>query len=124
MRFKVLPEEADRNMVEGTYMLILSMPRATPEHAKEIIKEIWREAVKLAPKPREGGLLTKRMARCLELIAEYIDDTGMSPTYEELGLLLGMNRGDAHRIVQALAHRGFVETVASGHRGIRVLRRR
>jgi predicted transcriptional regulator len=123
-KFRVLPEEPSRDMIEGTYMLLSTMPRGTPERDKAIIREIWREAVKLAPPARTGGIATKRMRRCLEIIVEYIDDhNGMSPTYQEIADQMGMNKGDVFKLVKQLVRRGYVETVEQGHRGIRVLRR-
>lgn len=106
-------------------MLLSTMPRGTPERDKAMIREIWREAVKLAPKPYKGGLPSKRMRQCLEIIVDYIDEhNGISPTYQEIGDAMGLNKGDAFLIVKQLVKRGFVETVAQGKRGIRVLRRR
>lgn len=122
--FKVLPEEATREMIEGTYMLISTMKQGTPARDREIVREIWRQAVKLAPPPRQGGALTGRMKRCFEVLCEYIDEhDGISPTYKEMAVALGMNQGDVHDIIGQLEKRGLVERFYNYPRGIRVLRR-
>ena len=116
MKFQTLPTEATRDMIEATYMLVSTMPRGTPARDKEIVRRIW-------PVPPSGGMITKRQQRCLEIICDFIDDTGMSPIYQEIASVMGMNKGDVFRIVKSLEKRGFVETVAASPRGIRVLRR-
>lgn len=118
--FKSMPIEASRNMIEATYMLVSTMPRGTPERDKELIAEIWRQACEVAPKPMQSGLTRKQM-RAHEVIADFIKDNGLSPTYEEIGNQLGMQKSDVFHMVKSMERRGYIKRLM-GRRGIRLLR--
>jgi len=123
MKFKAMPEKATRNMIEGAYSIISTMPRGTPQRDKAIAAAIYEQMAALAPSPSVGGL-TRRQQRYLDYLIEYIDaHNGMSPTYKEIGAYFGVNKGDAFRVIRALEKRQFVEISDLSLRGIRVIRR-
>lgn len=122
-RFIAVPREMTHDMIEGTYMLIETMPQGTPERLKRIVQEIWKQAIELAPPSRTGGL-TPLQRRVHEIIADYIDDHGISPSYVEIGRQINRGGPDAFRIVQALKRRGAVTVnrhTKSNRRSIRLL---
>lgn len=57
--------------------------------------------------------LTKQQIALLAIIKEFIDRTGYSPSYDEMGRAMGLQgRGGVHRLVHGLQDRGFI---ALGH---------
>lgn len=106
-RVKTLPIEADHNMIEAAYMLIETMPKGTPERLKRIAAEVWRTMAEYAPPPKPGGL-TRLQQRCHEAIADHINDYGQSPTYEEIGAILGKGKSQVFSVVHALRKRGVI----------------
>ncbi|MEE8428986.1 MAG: transcriptional repressor LexA [Gammaproteobacteria bacterium] len=66
--------------------------------------------------------LTPRQAEILELIHEFIVDTGMPPTRAEIADALGFNSANAAEDhLRALARKGFIELFPGTSRGIRLL---
>jgi len=69
-----------------------------------------------APRP-----LTPRQAELLGALARYQAGHGYSPTLEELGQLLGVNRMTAYGHVQALLRKGLLENLEPGlSRGLEI----
>ena len=66
--------------------------------------------------------LTPRQAEILELIHEFIVETGMPPTRAEIADALGFNSANAAEDhLRALARKGFIELFPGTSRGIRLL---
>lgn len=66
--------------------------------------------------------LTKRQAQILELIKEFIKDTGMPPTRAEIAGTLGFRSANAaEEHLKALAKKGVIEMVPGASRGIRLV---
>lgn len=66
--------------------------------------------------------LTPRQAEILELIREFIVDTGMPPTRAEIADALGFSSANAAEDhLRALARKGFIELFPGASRGIRLL---
>lgn len=66
--------------------------------------------------------LTKRQEQILELIREFIKDTGMPPTRAEIAATLGFRSANAaEEHLKALAKKGMIEIVPGTSRGIRLV---
>ena len=65
--------------------------------------------------------LTRRQANVLELIREYIRDHGYSPTLEEVGEKLGVNRVTIFEHVKALESKNWIRTRKHCSRSIEVV---
>lgn len=111
---KAMPVEMTHDMIEASYMCLAQIaPNTSPERLKRIVAQVWRQAAEVAAMPKQGGL-TKKQQRLHEVIADFIQENGVSPTYEEIGQLLGMkNRGDVFRMVKVLIRKGVVRTTTS-----------
>ena len=69
-----------------------------------------------------GSELTARQAEILEIIKEYVADTGMPPSRPELAKLLGIaSTNGVFKHLEALAKKGALELVPNAARGIRVV---
>ena len=67
------------------------------------------------------GILTARQAQILELIRQYISDTGSPPTRAEIAKELGFKSANAaEEHLKALARKGAIEMVPGTSRGIRL----
>ena len=68
--------------------------------------------------------LTARQAEILEIIREYVAETGMPPSRPELAKMLGIASTNAvFKHLDALAKKGAIELVPNAARGIRVMER-
>ncbi len=69
-----------------------------------------------------GSELTARQAEILEVIREYVADTGMPPSRPELAKLLGIaSTNGVFKHLEALAKKGALALVPNAARGIRVV---
>ena len=67
------------------------------------------------------GVLTARQAQILELIRQYIGETGYPPTRAEIAKELGFKSANAaEEHLKALARKGAIEMIPGTSRGIRV----
>lgn len=67
-------------------------------------------------------MLTKQQSQCLRYIEKTWAKHGFCPSYDEIKDELGLtSKSSVHRIVHALADRGFIE-VSDQRRSIKVLR--
>ncbi len=67
------------------------------------------------------GILTARQAQILELIRQYIGETGYPPTRAEIAKELGFKSANAaEEHLKALARKGAIEMVPGTSRGIRI----
>jgi len=65
--------------------------------------------------------LTKRQQQVLDLVKDYIDETGYPPTRAEIAQQLGFRSANAaEEHLKALARKGAIEMVAGASRGIRL----
>ena len=70
----------------------------------------------------ESQALTGRQAEILQIIREYLAETGMPPSRPELAKLLGISSTNAvFKHLDALAKKGAIELVPNAARGIRVM---
>jgi hypothetical protein len=112
--FKTLPIAPTHDMIEAAYMLIETMPKGTPERHKRIVMQVWEEMIAHAPKPKPSGL-TRLQQRTHEAIADFIDEHGLAPSYEEVARQLGKTKSHTHQIIHALRRRGVI-TFREGHK--------
>ena len=67
------------------------------------------------------GVLTARQAQILELIRQYISETGYPPTRAEIAKELGFKSANAaEEHLKALARKGAIEMIPGTSRGIRI----
>jgi len=67
------------------------------------------------------GILTARQAQILELIRQYISETGYPPTRAEIAKELGFKSANAaEEHLKALARKGAIEMIPGTSRGIRL----
>ena len=67
------------------------------------------------------GILTARQAQILELIRQYIGETGYPPTRAEIAKELGFKSANAaEEHLKALARKGAIEMIPGTPRGIRI----
>ena len=67
------------------------------------------------------GTLTARQAQILELIRQYISETGYPPTRAEIAKELGFKSANAaEEHLKALARKGAIEMIPGTSRGIRL----
>lgn len=116
----MLPVEADHNMIEAAYTLIETMKKGTPDRDRRLVATIWAAMVEVAPKPRASGL-TDLQRRTHEIIAAFIQDNGMSPSYDEIGRQLGKGKSDVHDIIHAMKRRGVLTLRGGSKRSIRLI---
>ena len=114
-----MPTEPDANMINAAFMLIENMPKGSEERHKRIAAAVWKAMAEFAPQPRPSGL-TRLQMQTHEIIAEYIRDNGMAPTYAEIGAQLGKGRSDVHQIIHALKRRGVLQ-IRGARRAIQLL---
>lgn len=69
-----------------------------------------------------GSGLTYRQAEALNYLREYIHvNDGIAPSYEQISEALNLaSKSSAHRLIQGLRDRGYVETFPDRARGIRL----
>lgn len=115
-----MPTVATQNMINAAYMLIETMPQGTAERHKRIVAAVWETMAQFAPPPKAGGL-TRLQAQTHEIIADYIADHGMSPTYREIGDQMGKGPSDICQIVHALKRRGVITLRGQSKRSIRLV---
>lgn len=119
---KPVPREADRNQIEVGIAVLRDRPIGSERRLRQTVAEIYKAMVEIAPHPKHGGLLT-RQKQMLEIIIETIDETGQSPTLEELGRQLGMHKTNVTRMLGHMEKRGYIRRQRYKHRSIEVLRR-
>lgn len=119
MKFRPLPLVPDQNMINAAHTILESVPLDTPERRKRAVASVYEAMVSCAPSAPVSGI-SRRMHQTLEVIIEYIEQHGMSPTYAEIARQIGGGRPEVYRILVSLRKRGFV-TFARQRRSIRVL---
>ena len=68
-------------------------------------------------------MLTKKQKNLLIFINKKIRSTGVSPSYEEMKLSLGLkSKSGIHRLISALEERGFIRRLAHKARALEVLK--
>lgn len=118
---RVMPTTATAEMIEPALILLETMPRGTPDRDKKLIAAIWRTMCE-GVKPAINGGLTRLQLSVHEIIADYIDEHGISPTYQEIADMIGRRKKDVFEIVYALKRRGVVRIdQTTGMRQIRLL---
>lgn len=66
--------------------------------------------------------LTKIQTRALGVIRQYIAETGVAPTVQELTNALGLSsKSGAHRILTGLEKRGAIRRIPAQHRAIEIV---
>lgn len=107
MKFIAMPEEPDANMVNAAYMLLETMKSGSPERHKRIVREVWRAMRDARPRPPLSGL-TPLQHRVHEIIADWIDDHGKPPRYEDIGAQMGKSKDNIFHIIKGLEKRGIL----------------
>jgi repressor LexA len=68
-------------------------------------------------------VLTRKQQVLLNYICERLNSDGISPSFEEMKLFLGLrSKSGVHRLVKALEERGFIERLSHRARAIQVLK--
>lgn len=68
-------------------------------------------------------MLTKKQYQLLTHIDERLNDTGISPSYDEMKDALGLkSKSGIHRLITALEERGFIRRLAHKARALEVLK--
>lgn len=66
-------------------------------------------------------MMTRRQRDALNFIAAYIQEHGISPSFDEINIGLGLNsKSGVHRLVEALRERGEIEYLPYRARSIRL----
>jgi SOS-response transcriptional repressor LexA len=66
--------------------------------------------------------LSRRMAEARNFIAQFIDGHGFSPSYEEIGVALGLqNKSGVARIIDELEERGHIRRIPDKARSITIV---
>ena len=66
-------------------------------------------------------MLTKKQRELLLFINDYIQDTGLSPSFEEMKVGLDLkSKSGIHRLINALVERGFLERLPNKARALEV----
>jgi LexA DNA binding domain len=121
-QFKSFPATASPDMIEAAYPLVSAMPNGSPIKDRKLCAAIFEAMWQVAPDSRGSGL-TQLQQRCHDFIDSYIQENGVSPTYENIkdGIQLTA-RSDALRIVKALERRGVLQRLgAKAKRNIQLL---
>ena len=67
--------------------------------------------------------LTSKQEKLLDIINNHLKERGEAPTYKELSEKLGLKSVATIALhIKALARKGYIQSVAGVHRGIRILR--
>jgi len=101
-------------------MLVTTSKTGTPERDRALVARIYDTMIANMPRARRG--LTVNQMAVHRLLWDYQCRHGHSPTFDELGRMIGQGKGRAHGICQALRRKGYVEFGGSW-RGIKVLTR-
>lgn len=119
-RLRIVPHEPTTDQMNAGYIHLTGFVR--PAEAKQIARNLYRDMVFAAPRPKRGGL-TRRQRRVLEVVTEWIDAKGMAPTVREIAALLGeKEHSGCWRVLRTLKRKGVVD-IGPGHREIEILRR-
>lgn len=117
---RIVTREPHRDQVEAAYLLIESMKKGTADRDKALVAEIWRVMFDNTPMSRRTGL-TRNQRMTLEIVSDYINEHGVSPTYAEIAAQLGVKPADAHTFCTQLARRKIV-SIGGGWRALRILK--
>lgn len=113
MNFKAMPTTATTDMISAAYMLLETLPLDTPERQRRAIMKIWKTMADAAPLP-DPIRAPRRQQQVYEVIADFINDNGRVPTYDEIGALVKMHKSQVHACVKSLRKRGYL-TYREGH---------
>ena len=117
---RIVGREPHRDQIEAAYMILSNMKLGTEGRDKEAVAEIWRTMFDAVPVTKRGGL-TAPQRQVLEVIADFIAENGVSPTYQEIGDHFGRHRKWAHEICCQLANRKIV-SLGGGWRALKILK--
>lgn len=68
-------------------------------------------------------MLTKKQQELLEYIHKQVDESGVSPSFEEMKLALNLkSKSGIHRLITALVERGFIRRLPNRARALEVIR--
>lgn len=118
MKYCIVPQIPDSNQKEVAIPL-LSAFGLSERKAKDLATEIYQAMLDVAPPPPRGRL-PKFQGRLHEMITEYIDEHGVSPTLAELAKMTGKNKSTILRACRAMQDR-HVLTMGKKWRGIILL---
>ena len=120
MKMRAMPTEPTPDMITAAYMLIETMPKGTDARHKRIVNEVWKTMCDAAPEAQTSGM-TRRQRECHQAIADLINETGMSPSYAEIGERMGKKKNDVLYLVHRLRRRGILTFRDGYKRSIRLL---
>lgn len=117
-KFVSMPERPTDNQIEAA----LSNLKLPPSEARRVLRRIYQDFIDLRPDQNLPKGLTKKMAQMMEVLQEYTDEHGYSPTQEELAATFGVDRRAITLRLAALKRRGYVH-LKRGWRGIVIINR-
>jgi len=105
------------NQIEAAMLHLNEMP---PAQARRVLHKIYETFVDMRPEAKRPKGLTRKMAQLLEVIREYTNENGYSPSQQELADMFGVDRRSITRRLEALKTRGYI-VKRRHHRGIVIL---
>lgn len=100
------------------------MPTAKPPTAqRSTVRQSTRQSTRLSAQPPIPKPLTVKQQRCLDWVTQFIQQQGISPTYEEIRVGLGYRSKDPVRsLLNALCHKGYITRKPHKARAIQVVK--
>ena len=114
-----MPSAPEPNQIEAA---ISHLPDMNPAHARRVLKAIYETFIDMRPENLQPRNLTKKMAQLLDVLKEYEEEHGYSPTRDELAAMIGIDRKGIYNRLNALRKRGYL-LIRPGHRGIVIIKR-
>lgn len=65
--------------------------------------------------------LTRRQADALAVIRARQERDGVSPSYAEIGSLIGCNKSTVHRLIDGLENRGHIRRLPNAKRAVEIV---
>lgn len=116
-----VPQRPTLDMIEAAYPLVTAAAQLQPHKARALCESVYAAMIAMAPTPTQGGL-TRLQGRVQQAIADVLDETGLSPTYQEISNRLKLRRRkDAFLVVKVLERKGVVRTTPRMQRSIELL---
>lgn len=113
---RVVPIEPTRDQIEAAYVMLSDY--VSGEKAQRLCVQLYQTMIEHAPQQRRGGL-SQRQRLVHEIVTEFIDKHGISPTYREIAKLAGFSdHSQAWDACRTLKRKGVIGIYQEGDRGI------
>lgn len=102
--------------------LVMSMLQEAIRHASHDVDNDRPQTFTVFSRPTRKLGLTKQMSAVLQFIKTRIEDTGVSPSYDEIRDAMGLSsKSGIHRLVTSLEDRGYIVRKYGGVRSIHLV---